>query len=928
MLYGRDAECARIGELLEAAREAHSGVLVLRGEAGAGKTALLLEARRQAADMQVLSGGGIESEAELPFAALHQLLRPILGFTDHLPAPQAAALRRALGLETGSGHDRFLVSLAVLSLIAEAADRRPILCLVDDAHWLDDASADALVFVSRRLEAEPIAILFAVRESEVRRFEPRGLPVLAVGGLDSAAAGELIDRQASPPLARDVRERLIEGSRGNPLALLELPSTLTAGQRSGAEPLLDPLPVGVDVERAFLERVRRLPRETQDVLLVAAADDTCDVAIVLRASAQLGGNAHALDAAEEAGLARVRGGRLELQHPLVRSAIYQGAPLSQRRAAHGAIASVLVGDEQADRRAWHRVAASVEPEPGVLDELEQAGERARRRSALAAASRAFERAAAFTRDEPRKARRLTAAAESAWLAGRLDRALPLLERARELTTDPILLADIDQWRGLIELNAGVPGDAFAMLHRAATEVAPFDSQRALALLNVASVAASFAGDSDAAIAIARTVRGLRVDQAPFALMIRESLLGIGALSEGSFAEAAATFRHSLVLEREIPERILVAEPSAHVFAARATLFLGDDRGMYRLHQRAASVARSTGALGTLTQILPRLAHAEVWAGHLAAASASVHEGMRLASGIGEHDLIAQMLVLRAFIAGQRGDEDECRSLVAEGRDIASARRLEFTVACSYWALAQLELGLGRADEAFRSAREISGTLSLFWSGPDRIEAAIRAGEDDAARVWLEEFEPWARHSEAAWALAGIAHCRALMSDDDAQTNRFFGEALEMHLAALRPFERARTELAWGEFLRRARRRVESREHLYAALDGFEQLGAAIWAARARSELRASGQTARKRDASTRDELTPQEMQIAGFVASGLTNREVAAQLFVSPRTVDFHLRNVFRKLGVTTRTELARLDPAQKETRGGAANPAISPVRA
>ena len=594
------------------ARESRSGVLVLRGEAGAGKTALLQEALDCASDMQVLSGGGIESEAELPFAALHQLVRPILGVVDELPGPQATALRRALGLEAGGGDDRFLVSLAVLSLIAEAAERRPILCLVDDAHWLDDASADALVFVARRLDADPIAMLFAVREGDVRGFEARGLPSHTLCGLDPVAAGELIDCQTGPALASHVRGRLIEGTRGNPLALIELPSTLTPGQRSGAEPLLDPLPVGIDVQHAFLERVRRLPPETQQVLLVAAADDTGGAATVLRASALLGAEAAALDAAEHAGLVQVRGGRLKLRHPLVRSAIYQAAPVSQRRAVHEALATVLEGDAQADRRAWHRVAASVKPEAGVIDELEQAAERARRRCAFAAASRAFERAAAFTPDEPQRARRLTAAAESAWLAGWLDRALPLLERARGLTSDPILQADIDQWRGLIELNGGVPGDAYELLFRAATAVAPLDAHRAVALLNVASVAASFAGDREAAIAIASAVRALPAGGTPFDEMIRESLLGIGALSEGAFAEAAANFRRSLVLERDVPDDVLAAEPSAHVFAARGTLFLGDDQAMYDLHQRAAGVARSMGALGTLTQILPRLAHAEIW----------------------------------------------------------------------------------------------------------------------------------------------------------------------------------------------------------------------------------------------------------------------------------------------------------------------------
>ena len=928
MLYGRDPERSRIGELLDGARASRSAVLVISGEPGVGKSALLEDARDQAGGMHVLSGAGVESEAQLPFAALHQIVRPVLEHVDSLPPPQATALRGALGLAAGGSEDRFLVSLAVLTLLAEAAEKRPLLCLVDDAQWLDDASADALVFVARRLEAEGIVMLFGAREADVRRFEAPGLPELQLGGLDPVAAGKLVDRSAGIALSSELRDRLVAETGGNPLALLELSSALSEAQLSGAEAVLAPIPVSARVERAFLARVNRLPEETQTLLLVASADDSGELAIVLRAAAQLGAAAEALDDAEQAGLAHVRGTRLELRHPLVRSAVYQAAPLSRRQAAHRALASVLDGEVEADRRAWHRAAASVEPDPSVGEELEEAAERARRRSGFAAASLAFERAAALTGDEEHRARRLTAAAENAWLAGRVERALMLLEGARPLVTEPIQRADIDRFLGLIEMTRGVPADACQLLLRAAREVAPSDGERALQLLNIAGLAAAYAGDREAAIAIAELARGLPAEETPFVRMLALLLIGLGAHAEGDFADAASMLRAALELAEELDDDAASKEPVALLFAGRAALYLGDDQATYRTHREAAARARASGALSIVTQILPRLAITELWAGRWASGSANAREGVQLAREIGQHDLVAQQLVLLALIAALRGSEDECRSLAAESRELASARRLGIVLELAHWALALLELGLGRAEEALRRCREISTTLVVFWGGLDRIEAAIRAGEPETARAWLGVFEPWAQSDAAAWARAVVLHCRALLSDDESETERLFLAALDAHAEAARPFEHARTELAYGEFLRRVRRRVEAREHLRAALDGFETLGAAQWAERARVELRASGQTARKRDPSTRNALTMQELQIARFVAEGLTNRDVAAQLFLSPRTIDFHLRNVYRKLGITSRTALARFDlDSENQSARDVPSPAIPPVQ-
>ena len=905
MLYGRDAERSRIAGLLEGARAGRSGVLVLRGEPGVGKSALLEDAREQAGGMTILSGCGIESEAHVPYAGLHQILRPVLSDLDPLPVPQARALRAALGLEAGVADEWFLVSLAVLSLLAEAAERQPLLCLVDDAHWLDDASAESLVFAARRLEAEPIAMLFAAREGEVRSFDAPGLEEVRLTGLDAESAAALLARHTDGPLSPRAVDWLIAATGGNPLGLRELSSTLGEAQLGAGEPLLEPLPVGGQIKQAFLSRVERLAQEPQILLLVLAADDSGSLATVARAAARLGAEIDALDAAEQAGLVHVRGAKLAFRHPLIRSVVYQAAPSSRRRAAHKAIAEVLDPELEGDRRAWHRAAASIAPDPSVAAELEQAARRAQRRSGFLAASLAFERAAALSEGAHDRARLLSCAVDCAWYAGRLDRALMLLERARPLTVEPMARAELSFWRGLIELNVGVPADAAQVLMGAAADMAAHPS-RALYVLSLACVASGYAGDGALVPAIARRARELRADDA-LGRFCASFVSGAGFWFSGDFERASPCLRAAL----ELTEPAQAAASPAQfrgllLLAGGAGLFLGDDRAAERLNRLLAVGARETGSLPLLTQALPRLALAEIAAGHWSSAAAALKEGVRLARQAGQHQVVAHMLSVLALIAGLR-DDDECYLLARESRDLASARNLVHVALTARWAVLALELGRGRTDEAVVWAREITELPIALWSGPDRLEAAIRSGDAETARAWLAMFEAWARSSGEAWATAVSLRCRALLSTDDAEAERLFGLALDAHRDAGRPFERARSELAFGEFLRRARRRVEARDHLRVAVEGFEDLGARSWAARARSELRASGRTARKRDASTRDELTAQELQIAGLVAEGLSNREVAAHLFLSPRTVDFHLRNIFRKLDITSRMQLTKL---------------------
>jgi DNA-binding CsgD family transcriptional regulator len=928
VLYGRDAERSLIGGLLDGARGGRSGVLVLRGEPGVGKSALLAEAREQAGDMLVLSGCGIESETHLPYAGLHQLLRPVLDCLDELPDPQARALRGALGLEAGVGDEWFLVSLAVLTLLAEAAERRPVLCLVDDAHWLDDASAESLVFAARRLEAERIAMLFAAREGEVHSFDAPGLEEQSVSGLGLDAAGALLDHVAGAPLSPEARERLIEGTGGNPLALIELSSALSETQLAGLEPILEPVPVGARLVRAFLSRIERLPEKTQTLLLVAAAEDAGSTATVLAAAERLGVELDALDPAEHAGLIHVRGAQLSFRHPVMRSAVYQSAPLSRRRAAHEALAAVLDGDAEADRRAWHRAAACVEPDASVARELEQAARRAQSRSGFVAASLAFERAAALTTDTEEQVRLLGGAVEGAWFSGRLERALMLVERARPLADGAAERAEIDCWRGLIELNAGMPADARDLLLAAASELAATDPRRAAYILGLACIAAGYAGAGETIADIAARAPEPLADD-PAGQFFANFAHGMGQYFRGDSAAAAASLRVALELAEDADDAVSGRYRGILLLAGGAALFLGDDGAADRLNRRLVFRARESGHLPLLTQALPRLALAEIAAGHWSAAAAGLNDGVRLARQAGQHQVVAHMVSVLALVAGLRGDDEECRSLAKESKELASARRLVHVSLTADWSLLALELGHGRADEALHCARRITELPLRLWAGPDRVEAAVRAGDTDSAAAWLRELETWAESTSAPAIRASVLRSRALLANDGRESEGLFTAARAAQKESARPFERARIELALGELLRRTRRRREAREHLRAALDDFESLGATAWAERARVELRASGQTARRREPSTRGGLTAQELQIARYVTQGLSNREVAAQLFLSPRTIDFHLRNVFRKLGITSRMQLLQyeLDAVVSEAVGRG-EPAITPARA
>jgi DNA-binding CsgD family transcriptional regulator len=857
--------------------------------------------------MQVLTARGVQSESELPFAALHQLIRPALEHIEQLSNPQARALRSALGLSKGDGHERFLVFAACLSLLSELSERRPVLCLVDDAHWLDAASADALQFVARRLDAEGIVMVFAARVGETHVFEGSGLPELVLEGLDAAAAETLLARGVGVEAAGGVRELLVERTRGNALALLEVPSALTNGQLAGTEPLPDALPLTDHVESVFVERVRRLRPETQRLLLIAAADDSESVTLVAEADGQRDVAAEALDEAEREGLVSVRGTRLEFRHPLVRSAVYGAATSGQRRAAHRALADALAGDgSHLDRHAWHLAASALGPDETVVQALEDAAERAEARVAYTAAARAYERAADLSTDDRLRGRRLVDAARCASVAGADDRGTRLARRALQLAHEPLERAQIAQVISLAEVRQARPAEAPGRLIDAAREIAEVDPAKALDLLLDAAWAANEAGDFGAHLAaadVAATIAPSKDDAAAAAIV--GLLTGLGATARGDPAEAAP------LLDRVASWGALTDDPRHVAWAASAALWLGDNPRATALFERSASLARAQGALGHLAVILGALSLSHFFAQRFDQAAVAAHEAVEFTREVGADNQSTMPNFVLAAVAAIRGDDEEARRRATVALERANARGLPVAAARPPWALALLDLGRGRWAEALARLEALAelklGITSalVLQTAADRVEAAVRAGEPESARTALGLFEHWATSSGAAWAQPRVACCRALVAEGDEATEHF-EIALGLGESA-RPFDLARIHLLYGEHLRRERRRIDARTQLRAALEGFERLGAEPWAERARSELRASGETARKRDPSTLSQLTPQELQIARYVAEGLTNKEIAAQLFLSPRTIESHLRKVFSKLAITSRTQLARI---------------------
>ncbi len=901
MINGRTSECALIDELLARARDSHGGALVVRGEGGIGKTALLDYAASQ--PMRLLRGTGVQAESEFAYASAHQLLRPLLPLTGSLPPPQAHAVQVALGMAPGGPPDRFLVALGFLSLLSEAGREQPLLCLLDDVQWCDSASTDALVFAVRRLSADPVAFLFSVRdEPGTDRFELTGVPEIVVAGLSEEAGVELLSEAAGAPVPTPVGTALVQYTRGNPLALLELARALTSNQLGGREPLPDPLPVGDRVQVAFLDRARRLSSEAQHLLLIAAAEESGDEEIIVAAFGEVTAAENALVEAQSSGLLTLGQGVLQFCHPLARSAIYRDASPSARRVAHHTLAERLGERGHLDRRAWHLAAAATGPDQSLSDDLERLALRAVQRSGHGAASTGYERAAALSPDASDRTRRLMAAAHSAWMAGQAPRARDLIHRAEQTTDDPVLQASLLHLRGRAALRNGEVDAAYRVLLHGAEMVRDLAPPQALEMLADAVEAAMYAGDGVRAGHAAQQAATIEPGTGLRQQFLFSWLAAWNTAMQGT-SSSADWVRSALSLADELDD------PQLLTWAGIAAVNLGDIGIVQSVFRKAVDSARNSGAVASLPFPLEKWAVSEALAGNYASARMSAEEGLRLAHETEQLGSACHLQATLALVAGTCGDEDECRRHAQESLDEALPRGLGLPIANVTWALGRLDLGLGRHESALDHLLSMHGTepgkgnpIIALWATPDLVEAAVRAGRPGDVTEAVERLSVWAADSGQPTAVASAARCRGLLDDPDALV--LLTDAADTFRAARSSYEEARTELVLGELLRRRRLRSDARKHLRAAFGTFERLGARPWADRAAAELRAAGEQVQRDGIDGIQQLTSQELQIIRHVCQGASNRDVAAQLFLSPRTVEYHLYKAYPKLGVSSRTQL------------------------
>jgi len=899
VLHGRTGEVEQLRGLLDGAADGKSSALVIRGEAGSGKSVLLdFICESAPRGSLVLRARGVESESDLPYAGLHQLLRPVLDDADVLPLPQRSALRGALGLDASGTSDTHNVSLAVLTLLGEVGEGHLVVAVVDDIQWLDHESTRALTFAARRLHAEGVLMLFGARPDA---FEPSGLSEMSLGPLDAAAASAILSEAAGAAASHDVAQQVTSASGGNALAIAELGVMLSREQISGRLPLPLSLPVSAGAERLFAPRIEALSAPGQVALLAAAAEDTGSTTIVFGATARLGGSADDLEGAERVGLVTVDGTAIRFRHPLVRSTVYGTATFAERRRVHEALADeyLSIGDE--DRQAWHRAAAALAPDESAAESLESAAHRAHVKGAYASAATAYEKAADLSATPGMQGRRLVDAAREAWLSGLLPRAARLIETAEPLLEDTSQLADCYRLRGSIELATGAAPNTVAILMKAARHSAEVDPGRAVELLALAGEGASLQMDATAAAEISRIASGITETESDRDKFFARLLVGFTHLTNEP--EVAMTaLQDAIDYARDETEDVDLL-----LAAGRAAFYVGDDQAALDFHERIIHRARRIASVGCLAIAGSRMALAEMQVGQWGTGMVTADETSRMAEDTGQLELAAHALVWKAVLEAWRGEEDRCHHLTERARDVTVRIPMPFVENGIRWATGALELSLRPGPYAATQFSAIFHPVIMNAAALDAIEAAVLAGDDAEMDRWVRWAKDTAILTGAPWARARVAHANALMATDPEAAETSFREALSEHEQSGRTFESARTELAFGSFLRRRRRRIDARAHLRNALGAFDDLGAAPWAERAQSELRASGESARRRDPSTARDLTPQEIQVASFVAKGMTNREAAAQLFLSPRTVDYHLRSIFTKLGITSRTELAAI---------------------
>ena len=902
-MLDRATETSALEGVLEAVRDGLSGVLVLRGDAGIGKTVLLEWAAGHALDMQLARVAGIQAEMGMGFAGLHQLLVPFLGGLDGLPGPQRQALGSAFGLVDGPPSDRFLVGLAALTLLTDAAAERPVLCLVDDAQWLDQVSVQVLGFVARRLYADRMGMFFTVREGEGQAAALAGLPELMLGGLPEEVAGELLATSADARVDRQVSAQIVAGVAGNPLALVELAGELTPDELSGAVPLGWPLRFGGRPEELYLARVRALPAGTQTLLLVAAADPTGDPALVFKAAGQLGTGP---EAGEAAGTDRLVSWqpRVRFRHPLIRSAAYYAAPAAGRRHAHAALAAVSDPGADPDRRAWHLAEAAAEPDEQVAAELEQSAGRAQARGGLAAAAAFLERAVTLTPDPGRRAERTLEAAQVNVQAGAFSKARDLLATAEAGPLDEFQAARADLLRGRVAFASGLGSDAPPLLLKAAKRLEPLNLDLARETYVDAWQAAFFAGHLAGAGHLLEVSRAARLLPAPThpPRLVDLVLDGFALLVTDGPAAAAATLRQaaSAFASPDIPEEEILRWGFIATVADEA---LWDDEG-WRVTVRQVQLARDLGALDQLSFLLNRMAVGTVWSGDFAAAALLIAEAGAVCEATGSRFAPVAATMLAAF----RGREAEAVPLIQSIIEQAAAGGQGVSVTVAHWVAAVLYNGLGRYEEALAAARQASEHKHVYisgWALPELIEAAARTGNPRIAGDALDLLAETTRAGGTDLGIGIEARSRALLSGGEAAEGQYREAIGRLSHARRRP-ELGRAHLLYGEWLRRQRRRREARDQLRTAFAVFDAMGMEAFAARARSELRATGERARLRGPGASELLTAQEEQVARLVAEHLSNREIASRLFISASTVEYHLRKTFRKLGVSNRAQLAR----------------------
>jgi DNA-binding CsgD family transcriptional regulator/tetratricopeptide (TPR) repeat protein len=895
---GRSRERDALDRLLETARRGRSAVLVIRGEAGIGKTALVRHAARQAAGFRVAQIAGVEAEMELPFAGLHRLCAPMLAKLEALPEPQQNALRVSFGLSSGDAPDRFLVALAALTLSAEAAGERPLLCIVDDAQWLDGATSQVLGFIARRLLAESVALVFTVREPSDER-ELADLPELLLAGLQADDARALLAAVIPGPLDDRVRDRLIAETRGNPLALVELPRGRSTGELAGGFALPDAGTVPSQIEDHFRHRIAALPEATQRLMLLAAADPVGDATLLWRAAARLGVERQAAEPAAGQQLLEI-GAQVRFRHPLVRSAAYRAATATERRAVHGALAAATDPETDPDRRAWHHAHAAIAPDEEVAGELIDSASRARSRGGIAAAAAFLEQAVTFTPDPGERASRALTAAQLKLGAGELSAAGALLAAADAGPLDVLGQARAQRVHAQMAFDLRRGSDAPPMLVRTAQRLESLDLELArdthLRALVAVIYAARLAEDpTPADVAQAALSAPLGPEPLPASQLM---LLGLATRLTDGYAAAAPTLTAALRAYLA-EERHLDWSWVAYYLAA---MELWDADAWFELASSQVELARATGALILLPFALDYLATFHIQAGNLSVASALIAEAQSLDLGARAETLPYVPLGLAAW----RGDVSTCLNLLDVMIGGARSRGEGCAVTAAEYATSILYNGLGEFEPAFEAAQKATAADEIAtssWALSELVEAAARSGRPEIARESLDRLCERTSASGTAWARGTEARASALLEDGES-AEHLYREAIDALGQSRMAAHLARARLSYGEWLRRANRRVDAREQLRRAHEVFATMGASGFADRARRELLATGEKVRKRRDDTRGELTPQEEQIARLARDGRSNPEIGAELYISHRTVEWHLRQVYTKLGITSRKGL------------------------